>query len=64
MLTLLEEQHLESFLEIFLLVSESFRVIFRYNTRPPCLHLPKKERCKLSNEIDAADADTISDRGC
>ena len=27
----------ENFLEIFLLVSESFRVIFRYNTRPPCL---------------------------
>ena len=43
--TFLEElQLLESFLEIFLLVSESFRVILRYNTRPPCLHQAQKKR--------------------
>ena len=45
--SLLEElQLLESFLEIFLLVSESFRVIFRYNTRPPCLHQAQKKKLK------------------
>ena len=45
--TFLEDlQLLESFLEIFLLVSESFRVIFRYNTRPPCLHQAQKKRDK------------------
>ena len=60
----------ENFLEIFLLVSESFRVIFRYNTRPPCLCTDKKEKyenrylcwcslnwCGESDEVPGAKAE-------
>ena len=49
--TFLEDlQLLESFLEIFLLVSESFRVILRYNTRPPCLHQAQKKEIKMKQK--------------